>query len=68
MSIDKIEHTLPAFRVNKEEQRVFVVCSKCGTDVRELLPEERISVERAHYCAACDPGVLVMNPPSGPAA
>ncbi len=55
----------PKFRVDKETDppRVFVQCSHCGTDIRELHAGERIKITQAYYCDECDPGVTVLNPP-----
>jgi hypothetical protein len=56
--------TEPKFRVDKsgEQPRVFVQCSECYVDLRELKPRESIDVRRAYYCAECDPGAVVLNP------
>ena len=54
----------PSFRVDKDANppRVFVQCSECGVDIREMSPGESIKVTRAYYCDECDPGVVVLNP------
>lgn len=55
----------PSFRVDKSgsEPRVFVRCSQCEKDIREMKPGERIDVRRAYYCDDCDPGAVVLNMP-----
>lgn len=55
----------PRFRLDKSggAPRVFVQCSQCAADLRQLDPGERIKVTQAYYCDACDPGVTVLNPP-----
>lgn len=55
----------PSFRVDKESNppRVFIRCSQCDKDIREMLPGESIRVTQAYYCEDCDPGVTVLNPP-----
>jgi len=55
----------PKFRVDKESKppRVFIQCSECGVDLREMQPGERIKVTQAYYCDRCDPGVIVLNMP-----
>lgn len=56
--------TQPKFRIDKsgKQPRVFVQCSKCDVDLRELKPHESIAVTRAYFCDDCDPGAIVLNP------
>ena len=62
---EAIKHHLPKFRVEKTNPpRVFIQCSSCGIDLREMKPSEKIKVTRAYYCNNCEPGVVVLNPPS----
>lgn len=55
----------PSFRVDKEADppRVFLRCSECEKDIRELEPGEKVKVTRGYYCEDCDPGAIVLNPP-----
>lgn len=55
----------PRFRLDKKvtPPRVFLQCSKCEVDIREIKPTENIKVTRAYYCDKCDPGVIVLNIP-----
>ena len=41
---------------------VFLHCTMCEERIREVGVDERVSVNRAYFCEACDPGVVVMNP------
>ena len=56
----------PSFRVDKKSKppRVFLRCSQCDVDIRELKMSEKISVTRAYHCKDCDQGVVVLNPPT----
>ena len=58
--------TAPRFRVDKKAKppRVFLQCTKCHKDIREMKPGERISVRRAYYHDECDPGAIVLNMPT----
>lgn len=55
--------TKPNFRVEKEcnPPKVFLLCSECKKDIREIMPRERVRVNRAYYCKECDTGVVVVN-------
>jgi hypothetical protein len=55
----------PKFRVDKSgaAPRVFLQCSECSEDLRELKPHESVQVTRAYYCTKCEPGnVITINP------
>lgn len=53
----------PNFRITKElPHRLFLQCSDCLRDIKEIKPKESIHVTRAYYCDECDPGVIVLNP------
>lgn len=45
----------PCFRVDKsgKRPRVFIQCSLCKDDVREMQPHEEISVRRGYLCDKC---------------
>ena len=55
----------PKFRVNKkvDPPQVFLLCSECGADIRELSEHEGVDLRRGHYCKECDPGCIVLNQP-----
>ena len=53
----------PKFRFTKTlPHKVFLQCSSCDKDIKEIKPKESIIVTRAYYCDECDPGVIVLNP------
>ncbi len=56
----------PRFRVDKKAKptRVFLQCTKCEKDIREIRMNESIRVTRAYFCEDCDTGAIVLNPPS----
>lgn len=58
-----MDQTVPVFRTEslREGFRVILQCSKCHADLRELKKGQTVDVRRAYYCAACDPGVVVLN-------
>lgn len=45
--------------------KVFLQCSFCGVDIRELGRDESIRVDRGYYCEKHDPGFEVPNDPVG---
>lgn len=56
----------PKLRVegtSRKNARVFLQCSECDCDIREIKPHESVSVTRAYLCKDCDDGVIRMNPP-----
>lgn len=56
--------TAPRFRVDrtkKKRPRVYLQCSKCEVDIREIKPADKVSVVVAHYCRDCDDGVTYLN-------
>jgi hypothetical protein len=58
--------TTPTFRTEgsgAQTARVFLQCSLCLVDVREITNNESVDVTVAHYCDRCDPGEVVKNPP-----
>ncbi len=65
--INKIEQTFPKFRTEgtRDKPRVFLQCSNCEKDIREIGMTDQIAVDRAYYCNDCDPKVVVLNTPSG---
>ena len=58
-----MDETAPRFRVDKKAipAKVFLQCSRCEIDLREIKPMESITVIRAYYCDKCDLGVIVLN-------
>ncbi len=56
---------VPKFGVDKSTNppTIFLQCSDCGTNIRQLKPKEDVKVNRAYFCDSCDPGVIVLNPP-----
>ena len=64
---DIINNHHPKFRTEgktMETAKVFLQCSNCDVDIRELKPTESINVTRAYYCDECDSGAVVLNPPT----
>jgi hypothetical protein len=60
----KPDKITPRFRVTKEKpHRVFLQCTACDKDIKEIKQHESINITRAYYCADCDPGVIYLNPP-----
>ena len=56
----------PNFRVTETKpHRVFLQCSKCLKDIKEIKPKETVDVTRAYWCDECEPNsaVIVLNPP-----
>lgn len=57
---------LPNFRVDKTSNghRVFLLCSNCSKDVKEIKKDESVNVTRAYYCDECEPNpsVIILNP------
>lgn len=45
---------------------VYLLCSAegCDTEIRAMAPQERIKVNRGHYCPAHDDGAVHINPPA----
>lgn len=39
--------------------RVWILCTFCGAEIREVGERERVPSDRAYFCAKCDPGVIV---------
>lgn len=56
----------PNFRVDKfsKPPKVFLQCSECLKDIRQIKDTESILLTRAYHCADCDPGVITLNPPT----
>jgi len=55
----------PRFRVTKTNPpRVFLQCSNCHEDIKEIKPKEEVNVTRAYYCTDCEPNqsVITLNP------
>ena len=60
------DEQFPNFRTegtNAENARVFLCCSKCNKDIRELKKTDSIKVNRSYFCKDCDDGTIRMNPP-----
>lgn len=55
----------PKFRVEKVKGKpvVWILCSECGEDVRQLGLGEEVDVRRGYYCAEHEKNVIVLNPP-----
>ena len=56
-------NTAPKFRVDKEAKppKVFLQCSRCDKDIREVKMDESIDVRRAYYCKDHDDGSIHLN-------
>ncbi len=56
----------PRFRVEGKgrKSRVFLDCSECSEEIRELGKHETINVTRAYYCTNCDDGAIHINFPT----
>lgn len=65
MMLKDIDPRMPRFRTEgpRHKARVFLQCSSCEADIRELQPKESINVTRAYYCFRCDNGTVIQNPP-----
>ena len=56
--------TTPRFRVDrtkKKRPKVYLQCSNCEVDIRQIGMSESVSVLRAHYCPDCDDGAIHLN-------
>ena len=54
--------TRPRFEVRgKKRPRVWLLCSLCNKRIRRIAPQERVRVDRAHFCERHDPGWVVDN-------
>lgn len=57
--------TAPKFRVtgkSRKDAKVFLQCSNCDKDIREIKETDEIDVRRAYYCPDCDNGTITLNP------
>lgn len=59
-----IDPRQPRFRTEgpKHSARLFLQCSSCEVDIREIASHEVIDVTRGYYCTACDTGTVIENP------
>ncbi len=57
----------PCFRTEPPTRykpaRVWIICSYCGCDIRQLQATEAIHVTRAYFCPEHDDGTIHLNPP-----
>ena len=56
---------IPTFRTEgktRETARVFLQCSLCEADIRELKRGESVDVSIAHLCDKCDPERRIVIP------
>lgn len=56
----------PKFRTEGKDRKtakVFLQCSNCDADIREIKPNEEIQVTRGYYCETCDDGAIYLNLP-----
>ena len=60
------DDTRPRFRVEGKDTPfpcVYIQCSKCHVDIRPMLKQEIIAVNRGYYCKKCDDGAIHLNMP-----
>ena len=60
--------TSPTFRTQKTRAgntRLFLQCSQCEADIKELKPTDEVDVRRAYFCKDCDDGAVYLNPAKG---
>jgi len=56
----------PKFRTegkDKKTCKLFLQCSKCEVDIRQLKDTDVIDVRHGHYCKDCDDGSIRLNLP-----
>jgi hypothetical protein len=61
---DKL-HLHPKFRTEGKTRatvRVFLQCSLCDADIREIKPNESVDVTVAYLCTKCDPKQRITIP------
>lgn len=60
----EIDPRQPRFRTigPRHAARLFLQCSSCEVDIREIKPTEVIDVTRGYYCPKCDTGTIIENP------
>lgn len=56
----------PKFHVNKDVNppEVWVLCTTCDAKIKQVMPNESISVMQAYYCKEHDDGAIHLNPPT----
>ena len=61
---NSIDPRQPRFRTigPRNKARLFLQCSSCEVDIREIKPAETIDVTRGYYCKDCDTGTIIENP------
>ena len=55
----------PVFKTKGQppDVRLFLHCSQCDAEMREVADDEAVDVRVAHYCKQCDPGGPLLNLP-----
>jgi hypothetical protein len=59
----------PKFRTtgDRKNPKVFLLCSMCGRDIKEIKPNESVQIDRLHFCEEHEPkaGTVIPNDSTG---